>query len=119
MMTAAAVLRAPPPLEAHPNEFDLKRIERVLRDRQRYRYVVPTVTPVEGGYRVNAPCCSRNIDAGGGAIDIALLIHEADAVWRLFAKDHVSGTWEAHSSYPRLVELLDVLNTDTTREFWQ
>lgn len=120
MMMSAALRREAPPPPAHPNDFDQKRIERTLRDRQRYRYVVPTVMAVAGGYRIEAPCCSRNIDASGGVIDIALMLHRPDEDrWQLYFKDHTTGTWQAHSTYPRLVELLTVLNADPTREFWQ
>ena len=44
---------------AQPNDLDLKRIQRGLESRRRYRYVSPVVAPVEAGYRIEAPCCSR------------------------------------------------------------
>jgi hypothetical protein len=78
------------------------------------------VVPVSGGYRVESPCCSRNIDPEGGVIDVALLLHdEQRSCWRLFRKDHQRQSWELHSTYARLHELLDGLNTDTERTFWQ
>ena len=49
---------------AHPNDLDRKRIERALKVRKRYRYVTPNVTTTVGGYRIESPCCSRNIDHG-------------------------------------------------------
>ena len=60
---------------AHPNEFDHKRIERALDQRERYRYVAPQVIADEDehGYRIESPCCSRNVEPAGGIIDIALL----------------------------------------------
>jgi len=65
----AAVLRQPDiGLPAHPNELDRRRIERALGSRKRYRYVSPIVRGVTGGYLVESPCCSRNIDAEGGVI---------------------------------------------------
>jgi len=107
-------------LTAHPNDFDRKRIERALRTRKRYRYVKPSVAAVTDGYRIESPCCSRNIDADGGVIDVALLLYHADAAaWQLFRKDHTKGEWEFHSNHDRLIELLDQLNVDPERQFWQ
>lgn len=105
---------------AHPNDFDRKRIERAIKERKRYRYVSPRVVAVENGYRVESPCCSRNIDPEGGIVDVALLLHDDDrAKWQLFRKDHGKGTWELHSSYERMTDLLDRLNVDPERKFWQ
>jgi hypothetical protein len=107
-------------LSAHPNEFDRKRIERAIKARKRYRYVTPRVAATANGYRIESPCCSRNIDPEGGVVDVALLLYDADrAAWQLFRKDHKNGTWELHSNYGRLVELLDRLNVDPERKFWQ
>jgi hypothetical protein len=107
-------------LQSHPNDLDRKRIERALRDRKRYRYVAPKVLPAPGGYRIESPCCSRNIDADGGVIDVALLgFDEENRSWRLYRKDHRAGTWELHSVYARLPELLELLNADVERIFWQ
>jgi hypothetical protein len=107
-------------LFAHPNDFDRERIERALKARKRYRYVTPGVVAVSNGYRIEAPCCSRNIDPNGGIVDVALLLHDEEgAVWQLFRKDHKAATWEFHSNHARLVELLDFLNIDAAREFWQ
>ncbi len=78
-------IRAP----AHPNDVDRKRIERALKARKRYRYVSPIVAAVAGAYRIESPCCSRNIDTNGGVIDVALLLYDADRkAWQLFRKDH-------------------------------
>jgi hypothetical protein len=117
----AAVLRKPTSgIPAHPNELDRKRIERALRSRQRYRYVSPKVVPVTGGYLIESPCCSRNIDAQGGVIDVALLHHDMPSgTWQLFRKDHEEGAWELHSMHQRLASLTDALNVDPERVFWQ
>jgi len=105
---------------AQPNDLDLKRIQRGLESRRRYRYVSPNVKAVDGGYRIESPCCSRNIDSDGGIIDVALLLYEPKSrSWRLFRKDHERGSWEFHSSYPRLHELLAALSADPERTFWQ
>lgn len=104
----------------HPNDLDHKRIERALRARKRYRYVLPKVLAVAKGYRIESPCCSRNIDADGGIIDVALLQYdEQQSSWQLYRKDHRNGTWELHSTSLRLPEVLDRLNTDPERKFWQ
>lgn len=106
--------------DAHPNEFDLHRIERTLQDRQRYRYVTPSILGVAGGYQIQAPCCSRNIDPEGGIVDIALMLLDAEQdQWRLFYRDHEQQTWEFYGSFERLKEVLDELNADPGRRFWQ
>jgi len=109
-------MRAP----AHPNDLDRKRIERALRQRKRYRYVEPRVHGAPDGYRVESPCCSRNIDPEGGVVDIALLRFEAEAGnWHLFRKNHKTKSWEFDSTHPRLIEILELLNNDSERKFWQ
>jgi hypothetical protein len=107
-------------LSAHPNEMDKKRIERALQSRRRYRYVSPSVLTVGGGYRIESPCCSRNIKEDGGVIDVAMLLFDGDrGLWRLFRRDHARQAWELHSTYNRLHELLEGLNADPERAFWQ
>ena len=119
-MQAAILNAAPGHRQAHPNEFDRKRIERAMKTRKRYRYVSPSVATVTGGYRIESPCCSRNIDPEGGVVDVALLLFNPERVeWHLFRKDHGRGIWELHSTYERLIELLDKLNEDPDRKFWQ
>ncbi len=111
----AAVARLP-----HPNEFDRRRIERALLARERYRYVAPRVLPVERGYRIESPCCSRNIDADGGVIDVALIEYHAETQgWRLYHKNHTQGAWAFENTYNRLSEALVRLNADPERKFWQ
>ena len=104
---------------AQPNELDLRRIERALAKRERYRYVNPLVEPEDGGYRITSPCCSRKIDPEGGHIDIARL--EYDDLfqnWRLYSKDHEKGEWHLQAD-GHLHELLTYLNADPQRIFWQ
>lgn len=117
----AAVMNVNPSMRrAQPNELDQVRIERALKARRRYRYVSPHVHAVGAGYRIESPCCSRNIDRDGGMIDIALLLFDDDrGEWRLFSKDHKRGSWELQGCYPRLNELLASLNADPERRFWQ
>jgi hypothetical protein len=119
-MAAAIVPNLAEGMKRHPNDLDRKRIERALKTRKRYRYVTPSVLPAVSGYRIESPCCSRNIDAEGGTIDVALLTYDAEpGGWRLYHKDHAAGTWVFHSAYERLPALLDQLNKDEERVFWQ
>jgi hypothetical protein len=106
-------------MHAHPNEFDCKRIERSLSKRVRYRYVSPNVIPdvEEKGYRIESPCCSRNIEPSGGIIDIALVKYFAPH-WLLYRKDHEYSTWVLHSVVDTLNEALEILLPDEERVFW-
>lgn len=104
---------------SQPNELDWRRIERALERRVRYRYVTPEVEAFDRGYRIVSPCCSRNIDPEGGAIDIAWLeFDETHENWRLYAKDHENHAWIFQAA-GRLHELLKLLNEDPQRVFWQ
>ena len=119
-MNAAVLRKLDPGMPAHPNELDCKRIERALKSRRRYRYVSPRIGMVAGGYLVESPCCSRNIDAEGGVVDVALLHHDAaSGKWDLFRKNHKKGIWELHSTHERLASITDLLNADPERVFWQ
>lgn len=104
----------------HPNDVDRKRIERALEGRVRYRYVSPAVRAVEGGYRIESPCCSRNIDPSGGTIDIARLEYASESrCWRLYRKDHARCEWRLFGEFGGLNALLQILNQDPDRIFWQ
>ncbi|ARU30238.1 hypothetical protein CAP31_00110 [Sulfuriferula sp. AH1] len=104
----------------HPNEFDLRRITRMLALRVRYRYVEPEVQAVAGGYRIVSPCCSRNIDVSGGTIDIARLEYaHPEGLWRLYHKDHGQDVWKMYALSPLLHMLISQLNEDPLRVFWQ
>jgi hypothetical protein len=105
---------------AHPNDLDLRRIANALEKRRRYKYVTPSVFPTVGGYKIQSPCCSRNIDPDGGVIDVALLLYDHDGgSWRLLRKNHGLGLWEVDSVHDRLAQLLSYLNDDPERRFWQ
>ena len=104
----------------HPNEVDLKRIERAIDKRKRYRYVSPEVHPATDGYVIQSPCCSRNVDPDGGLIDIARLEFKAQrGCWWLYHKDHVLDHWIMHGEYQSLAQILTLLNEDPERRFWQ
>lgn len=104
----------------HPNDVDRKRIERALDARARYRYVSPEVRAEEGGYRIQSPCCSRNVDPSGGVVDIARLEYvSALQAWHLFRKDHARRAWQFYGAFGALGELLHFLNQDPERIFWQ
>lgn len=102
-----------------PNGFDRKRIERALKDRSRYLYVNPVVRTVEGGFRIESPCCSRRIDPGGGIVDIALIHYIGPGIWKLHRKDYTAAAWLPHGVYKQLDGLLEQLNKDPKRLFWQ
>lgn len=94
------------------------RLERALRERVRYRYVQPRVLREGESFRIQSPCCSRNVDPSGGMIDIALLVPSAGQRWCLSARDHVNGTWVSRFKDEPLDALLDVLCIDKERQFW-
>lgn len=103
-----------------PNEFDMRRIVRLLETRERYRYVKPIVERFGSGYRIQSPCCSRKVDAAGGIIDIAWLEYDAEAgAWNLHRKNHVQNRWEFNLRARRLDEVVQWLNEDPARVFWQ
>jgi|ERR1035441_9961541 hypothetical protein len=102
-----------------PNAFDLKRIERALAERSRYRYVKPAVRPAEAGFRIESPCCSRRVDPNGGVVDIALIRHLPPGMWTLYRKDHGAGDWLLHETYEKLSDLLEELKKDPKQLLWQ
>jgi len=104
---------------AHPNQIDHKRIERALAQRERYRYVMPRVIAdeEEHGYRIESPCCSRNVEPQGGNIDIALLKYFKPH-WLLYRKDHIYSAWALHSVVDTLQAALGILLPDEERIFW-
>jgi hypothetical protein len=104
----------------HPNEVDARRIGRALVNRRRYRYVSPSVQAVDGGYLVTSPCCSRNVDPDGGVVSIALLLCvDGPEPWLLYRRDHAKNEWLLCVAYERLSDLLEELNGDPHRLFWQ
>ncbi len=116
----APPMRSTSAMALHPNDVDRKRIERALQSRKRYRYVEPQVLPVQDGYRITSPCCSRKVDDKGGVIDIALLQYDAtQQLWCLFRKDHAAQQWVLYNELPKLHDLLHRLNEDPFRIFWQ
>jgi len=94
------------------------RLQRALRERQRYRYVTPRVSTEGEGFCVQSPCCSRNVDPQGGLIDIALLQPMADGHWCLSSRDHAAGRWVERLQDQPLEVLLEALCVDTERVFW-
>jgi hypothetical protein len=94
------------------------RLERALRERVRYRYVRPHVQREGESFRIQSPCCSRNVDPSGGMIDIALLIPQRGTGWCLCARDHANGIWVSRYQNKQLDPLLDLLCIDNERQFW-
>lgn len=117
-MNAAARTAPPDPTAAQVVGFMRPFIELALKDRVRYRYVQPVVLQDGEGFRIEAPCCSRNVNREGGVIDIALLTPSPDGCWRLQARNHAAGVWEAHAEGLSLGEALDTLCVDAERRFW-
>lgn len=117
-MNAAARTAPPDPTAVQVVGFMRPFIERALKDRVRYRYVQPRVLPEGEGFRIEAPCCSRNVDREGGVIDIALLTPSPDGRWRLQSRDHAAGVWDTHAEGLSLGEALDTLCVDAERRFW-
>lgn len=103
---------------AWPPDLMQRRIERALRERVRYRYVRPRVVREGTGYRIESPCCSRNVDTAGGVIDIAWLECDASGIWHLHARDHAARRWLPQYAGPDLGAMLVVLCADTGRVFW-
>lgn len=99
-------------------DFMQHRVEKALRERVRYRYVEPRVLREGEGFRIQSPCCSRNVDPTGGLIDIALLAPGAGQGWSLSARDHAQGVWVPRMQGEPLETLLDVLCVDSERQFW-
>ncbi|OIQ68659.1 hypothetical protein GALL_497450 [mine drainage metagenome] len=99
--------------------MDRKRIEKILAERERYKYVAPTVLPDVDGYLVRSPCCSRTVDPSGGEIDIARIKYQPGNFWRLYQMDDGTRHWRAHSEYLSLPVLLARLIADPKREFWR
>jgi hypothetical protein len=102
-----------------PNAFDRKHVERALRERARYRYVTPAVQIVEGGFRIESPCCSRRVDVDGGLVDVALVLCPQPGEWKLYRKDHSAARWILHDTYRWLFDLLEELKMDPQQKFWQ
>jgi hypothetical protein len=102
-----------------PSQFERKQIERALAKRKRYRYVRPTLRVVPEGILVESPCCSRRVDPSGGTVEVALLQRTSSGAWRLFSKDHAGATWKPHGADALLTVLLDSLQNDPDRIFWQ
>ena len=119
-MVGVALRKADTGISPHPNEFYRRRIERALENRKRYKYVEPRIVAAEGGYRIESPCCSRNIDPEGGVINVALLTFAPETkCWTLHRHDHASGVWQEDRTFDHLPDLLDHLNADPERKFWQ
>ncbi|MCB2017337.1 MAG: hypothetical protein KDF54_07480 [Hydrogenophaga sp.] len=117
-MNAAAVTVPPDPTEAQVVGFMLPFIERALKDRARYRYVQPRVVAEGEAFRIEAPCCSRNVDKAGGVIDIALLRPMAGGTWQVYGRDHQLDAWVLRARGLSLGDALESVCIDADRSFW-
>jgi hypothetical protein len=84
----------------------------------RYRYVRPQVLQEGVAFRIQSPNCSRNVDASGGTIDIALLVPHGPNQWCLCSRDHALGEWVPRLQNAALDDALDALCVDAERQFW-
>ena len=110
--------RSVTPTSAQVLDLVVRRVERALKERVRYRYVQPLVLHEGESYRIQSPCCSRKVDPSGGLIDIALLVPHADGHWCLCSRDHANSTWEPRHQDTSLEVLLDLLCVDSEHQFW-
>jgi len=115
-VTMAATAMAPVSGQVH--DLMQHRLERALRQRVRYRYVQPSVLREGESFRIQSPCCSRNVDPDGGLIDIALLVPDKWGRWCLCSRDHASATWVARFQNQPLDTAMDLLCVDSDRHFW-
>ena len=113
-------MNAVPEARTPPRDLTLHRLERALKERVRYRFVQPTVVIDDQGYRVESPCCSRNVDPSGGTIAIALLKPPMGEhpCWTLCARDHTQQAWVEKERADQIEPLLDLLCLDSERQFW-
>jgi len=142
-MNAAARVRDAAPSPGQVLNLIQHRLEHALRQRVRYRYVQPQVLHEGTHYRIQSPCCSRNVDKQGGLIDIALLVPPGESSpveppapaadsalnaaadvlappgdWRLYHRNHQAAVWALHQSCARLQTLIDTVCLDAQRVFW-
>lgn len=99
-------------------DWVVRRVERALKERVRYRYVKPLVLREGESFRIQSPCCSRKVDPSGGLIDIALLVPHEGSHWCLCSRDHANSTWEPRHQGASLDLLLDLLCVDSEHQFW-
>ncbi|MDD2926762.1 hypothetical protein [Rhodoferax sp.] len=106
------------PTSAQVLDLVVRRVERALKERVRYRYVKPLVLHEGESYRIQSPCCSRKVDPSGGLIDIALLAPQEGSLWCLCSRDHTNQTWRPQHQDTSLDALLDILCLDSEHQFW-
>lgn len=99
--------------------LDPLRIARALARRERYKYVHPRVEREGPGWKIVSPNCSRNVDPGGGEIDIAWFVPVNEGGWLLHARDHAQGCWVLKATGLTLSEALERVCADPLREYWQ
>jgi hypothetical protein len=100
------------------SSLTLRRLQRALRERVRYRYVKPLVVQEGDAFRIQSPNCSRKVDPRGGVIDIALLVPHKGSRWCLCARNHAEGAWVPQLQNAALDDALDALCADPDRQYW-
>lgn len=114
----SAVRRAVAAAPGRVADLAAARILRALQRRGRYRYVQPRLEPLDGGWKVVSPNCSRSIDPEGGEIDIAWLRPLPDGRWLLHARDHRQACWQPEADALPLDAALARLCDDALGRFW-
>lgn len=107
------------PMASKVSSLDVRRIERGLQARTRYKYVQPRVVREGVGWKVVSENCSRNIDAEGGEVDITWLVPHSEGGWLLYSRDHAQDCWQLRPPSVSLAAVLDRLCADQDREFRQ
>jgi hypothetical protein len=117
---SAAARRARGPVAGSVMALDAARIEKALAGRLRYRYVQPRVQALGAGWAIVSPNCSRNIDPGGGDIDIAWFepAPGTPALWRLHRRDHARAAWVLHAEGLSLGQALAQVCRDPLGIWW-
>lgn len=113
-----AVRRAARPAATPVVDIAAARILRALTRRGRYRYVQPRLLPLDGGWKIVSPNCSRRVDPAGGEIDIAWLRPLPDGQWQLHSRDHGQACWQLEAAALPLDAALAQLCEDALGRFW-
>jgi hypothetical protein len=102
--------------------LDVRRVERALARRTRYRYVQPRVQAQAGapGWVIVSPNCSRNVDPDGGVIDIAWFepARGKPATWRLHRRDQAGARWMLVAEGLTLAQAAEQVCSDPLGVWW-
>lgn len=108
---------AVPAATADVHDMVALRITRALHARSRYRYVRPQVRREGGGWMIESPNCSRQVDPAGGLIAIAWFEPQGSR-WALHARQHRVQQWQLMGQGLTLEQALHQVNEDPLGRFW-